>query len=425
MARPARDTQPTTIRLLQDRQVGGRDYKAGDWVSVTADKADKWVERGMADHGLPWDSTAEKHVLMVSKHCCTRVTKQALALKRLGYRVDSVSVHMPKILDGFENLRLCDPQDMALAIHESGAQIIHVHNEPDRLMRWADMGARGRPVVYDCHDLAWYRNFAMSPDEEFAFSRADGIIHVSAEHRAQAWKLHKWDAIDGITYSCPMREWTPPDKEKEQRRGVVYEGGSRPGVPDTDGNRFRDHTKVAAAFEKAGIPFDLFVPAQAQMFYKRARLMVPYKTLVHLLTNYEWGFIGTDIKTGKGDTCLPNKLFEYMMAGLPIIGANVPAVERFMDGKGGIYGRDMDKIIAKMRTADWFGLQAEAIARRRYMDDEIENTVTVYEALLGAFQCPHCGKKMKDGSGYAGHVRTQHPAEWKASREAVPDADPV
>lgn len=405
-----------SVRLLRDKSVGGRMHRPGEWVWVPESKAEKWKAIGIADDGPPWEESAERHVLMLSAHCCTRVIKQAAALRDRGWRVDSLSTHIPKMPEHFDSIRVVPEADLADETRANGARIIHVHNEPDRLMRHADAGANGRPVVYDCHDLGYYRGFKVDADEVFAFERADGIIHVSKEHRGQAWSLHKWDAFDAITMSAPLRAWAPPPANDRQRKGVVYEGGSRPNSNAT--NRFRDHVVVARKFDEAGIPFDLYVPAQAAFFYPRGRLMVPYPVLVKLLTHYKWGFIGTDIKTKKGDTCLPNKLFEYAMCGLPILGCNVPAVEEFMDGEGGLYDTDMDRLIERMERADWFTLQQQVISRQRFMDDEIENTLEVYDKVMGAFACGICGQKFANEKGRKGHIRIKHPEEWERLKQA-------
>jgi len=405
------------IRLRKPLLVNGRKQQAGDWVMVESNAADRWIASGFADAGPDWESSEEKHVLMVSRHCCTRVAKQAAALHSLGWRVDSLSLHMPGILEGFDRLEIVrHEQEMTELIASSGAKIIHVHNEPDRLMLYADAAANGRPIVYDCHDLQYYRTFSVQPDELFAFERADAIIHVGKEHRDLAWKLHRWQAPETITMSCPMRKWTPPMPKTGARRGVVYQGGSHPNA--SNANRFRDHTVVADKFAKADIKFDLFVPTNAFGAYPGAHLMMPYHTMVKHLTTYKWGFVGTDIKTDKGDACMPNKVFEYLMAGLPIAACNVPAVEKFMDGKAGVYANDMDTLIAKMKEADWDKLHQEAIEHRRYMDDEIKHTLMVYDAVLGTHKCEFCGKdSFKSNLGLQGHMKSAHPDEYAAMRQ--------
>jgi hypothetical protein len=408
-----------SVRLTRDLPVNGRKQKKGDWVMVDEKTANRWLANGMADEGLAWDEKAGKnHVLMVSSHCCTRVQKQAAALKALGWRVDSVSKAMPGVMDGFDVLKVTqDEKEFPAIIESSGASIIHVHNEPDRLMQYADAGANGRPIVYDCHDLGWYRTFSVLPEERFAFDRADGIINVSKEHRDLAYKLHPWKVPEAITMSVPMKAWMPQKADDEAgRHGVVYEGGSNPGA--SEANRFRDHIGVDKAFEAAGIDMTFFVPTRAIGAYRRSRMFVPYKVLLDQLATFKWGFIGTDVKTDKGDVCLPNKTFDYLLAGLPLLCCNVPAVETFMEGKAGIYAKDMKTLIEKMQRADWYKLHEEAKAARRFMDDEIKHTLMVYDALLGTFECPFCGKStFKSNLGLQGHMKSSHPEEYKAMRE--------
>lgn len=400
--------------------VNGRRQKRHDWVMLDEKTAARWLQNNIVDNGVSWDESAgKKHVLMVSKHCCTRVTKQAAALKLAGWRVDSLSCSMPAVLDGFEVLRVAREAEFEALIKESAASIIHVHNEPDRLMYYADAGANGRPIVYDCHDLEFYRTFSVGKDELFAFQRADGIINVGKEHRDFAYSKHPWGVPEAITMSAPLRAWRPASaSETARRKGVIYEGGSTPGA--SNANRFRDHTQVERAFAAAEMRMTLFVPTQALTAYENARMMLPYKVLLQEITNYQWGFIGSDIRTDKGDVCLPNKTFDYLLGGTPLACCNVPGVERFMEGRAGVYAKTMDKLIEKMKRADWYTLQAEALEAARFMEDEIKNTLMVYDALLGTHECSVCGKTgFKNVSGLHGHMRSKHPDEYAALEDAA------
>ena len=356
---------------------------------------------------------------MVSNHCCTRVVKQSAALKQLGWRVDSVARAMPAMPEAFDTVRIVREEEFSEVIAESGAKIIHMHNEPDRLMRYCDEGAKGRPVVYDCHDLGWYRTFSVEPDEAFAFERADGIINVGQEHRDFAFSLHPWTVPEAVVYSTPLKAWVP--EYDGVRNGVVYEGGSNPGA--SNANRFRDHSVVVDKFAEARIPFTLFVPTRA-LGIPGSRMMVPYRRLLQELPKYEWGFVGTDIKTDKGDVCMPNKMWEYMACGLPIAGCNVPAIERYLDGRAGVFANDMDSLIKKMKKADWGKLHEDTFKLRRFMDDEIRQTIGVYDALLETYDCPICGKVgFKNAIGREGHMRKSHPKEYEAMKKHLAPAE--
>jgi glycosyltransferase involved in cell wall biosynthesis len=414
--------KPTvTLRLLKPFQFGGRAKAPGDWIVMTEKRAARLIERGIADLGERWDNTpGDKHVLMVSKHNCSRVAKEAWALRERGWRVDSVSVGFPSIPAAFDVLRVVPEEDIAAEIAASSASLIHVHNEPDVLMRYADEGANGRPVIYDWHDLEYHRYGVVTEDQTFAFGRADGIVATSRKYAVLAHKLHRKPTVpEAVVHTCLPRAWAPAPTDIRQRKGVVYAGGSQPDAPEQ--HRWRDHTHVARAFEEAGIRFDLYVPGWAAKAYPHGYLMMPYDVMMQTLPRYKWGFMGTERWTEKWSVVIPNKLFEYLACGLPILACNAPAVVDYMkDSDCVVSANSMDKLIERMndpRKTNWLEMSDTALASARYMDDEIEQLIQLYDALMGTFACPYCDRQVKTKLALYGHVKSKHPESLEAFRE--------
>ena len=318
-----------------------------------------------------------KHILMVSAHCCIRVRKQAQALKDKGYIVDSVSHERPHDVSVF-NKFIVSPKfnDMWKDIKRSPSDIIHVHNEPDSLMYQADKGANGRPIIYDCHDLEWYRFGTVRPQEEFAFKRADGIVHVSEEHGQKAWDLHPWDCPDTLIYSCPPKSWIPKI-ENSTREGVVYQGGLS--IPGETRFNWRDHSKLAEAFKIAEIPLDFYAAEFYKRYYPRHKGYLPYFQLLERLHNYKYGFVGTAEYTEKGLVCVPNKMWEYAACGVVPIIMNFPAALKVF-GPGTIHADSLKEIIPMIREANYEELKSQMVPR--YMDDEIIKLEELYNHLL-------------------------------------------
>lgn len=408
------------VRLLRPLMDGGREKQPGDWVYVSERRAHRLIDRGIAEVGPQWGGTpSDNHVLMVSKHNCSRVAKEAWALREKGWRVDSLSVGFPSIPGAFDVMRVVPEEDLATEIAASGAPIIHVHNEPDKLMRYADEGAGKRPIVYDWHDLEYHRFGKVTDDEQFAFDRADGIISTSRPYRRFALRKHpKWKVPDAVVHTCIPRSWAPALGNETQRKGVVYAGGSQPNAPEH--HRWRDHRFVAQAFEDAGVRFDLYVPSYAAPEYPHGYLMMPYHTMLKVLPRYKWGFLGMDRWTEKWSVVVPNKLFEYLACGVPILSCNAEAVESYMEGSGCIVqAKTMEKLIERMndpRKTNWLEMADATQSAVRWMDDEIDGLLQVYDAVIGKYACPYCNKSVKSDFALRGHVRQVHQDRWEEYR---------
>ena len=317
-----------------------------------------------------WRTTAPKHVLFVSRHCCTRVQKQAVALRALGWRVDSLSSVPPSNNTGFEQGVIAEEHKFKHFIGESGASIVHVHNEPDSLMRYASDAANGRPIVYDCHDLEYYRHGHVTDDERFAFRRADAIVHVSQEHRDIAYSLHPWKCPDVIVMSCPPRAWIPDDPGHE-RSGVVYEGGVA--APGSEVFNWRDLSGVESTFRDAGIDFHIYSSGNAARQYEGYKGWLDYRKLLRTMQRYKYGFLGTEQPVEKWKVAVPNKLWDYAASGVIPIICNAPAAAVAF-GKGAIVCTSVDDAIAQMS-------KRRPRMTPRFMDDEIPALVALYGRL--------------------------------------------
>lgn len=313
---------------------------------------------------------------MLSGACCIRVHKEAQALRALGWRVESLSWRQPSMPAAFDRVAVTDEPCTVAHILASKADVIHVHNGPDRLMRHAARGARGRPVVYDCHDLYYHRTGRVSRNEAFAFRRADGMVHVAREYRDVAFALHPWDCPEAVVMSCPPRAWAPAPASASARSGAVYEGGLvRPGHRMD----WRDLAPVTTAFERAGVPLDLYVKRGLSRWYPRVQGRLPYLELLRRLTRYEFGWVGTDAPCEKYEAALPNKLWDYAAAGVVPVICNSPAAAAAF-GEGAIVASSAADALEQMDAADPAALRAAG--RPRYMDDEVAGLVELYEALL-------------------------------------------
>lgn len=318
------------------------------------------------------------HVLMVSRRCCIRVLKDVLALKARGWRVDSLSERAPALPSAFDAVIVAGMYRFADIIAASGASIIHVHNEPDFLMRYADIGARGRPIVYDCHDLEYMRHGEVRDDERFAFARADAIVNVGERYRDAAWGLHPWRCPDAVVRSLPVKRLAPV--ANAPRSGIVYQGGASTGeVP------WRDYTVTAKTLAQRGWPLHMYIRDEVADYYAALGAVPsgwrPYAEMLGELTRYTFGFVGLDKPHEAHENASPNKLFEYAAAGVIPAICNMPGLAEEFGHDACVHADSVDRLVDAMESCDVNAKRAAALARVEWMDDEVAKLEALYAQL--------------------------------------------
>ena len=134
---------------------------------------------------------SKPRICMVSDHGCIRVFKEAKALRDLGYIVELIVGRLPTGTQAFSTLSIwTDHEQFKREVAASSADIFHIHNEPDWMVR-ETREATKKPIVYDIHDLESMRwNGRCKQDEQDAFDCADAYVHVSDPCKAFADYVH-------------------------------------------------------------------------------------------------------------------------------------------------------------------------------------------------------------------------------------------
>jgi hypothetical protein len=207
--------------------------------------------------------------------------------------------------------------------------LIHVHNEPTWLATVCKMVRPEIPVILDCHDLDTIRGETGAMEEEKdAFGKVDGFIFPSQTYRTLSKKHFRFHQPSEVIYSMVNDELFVPPKQSRVN-GIMYQGGIGLVSPDSDDFAYRDFTGVAETLRDAGIAFHMYYGGRstptAEAYGELGCLMHPkvhYTTLLQEQTRYDWGLIGTTGRHHQWDASMPNKLFEYILSGLPILCLN-------------------------------------------------------------------------------------------------------
>jgi glycosyltransferase involved in cell wall biosynthesis len=333
-------------------------------------------------------------VLMVSDHGCIRVVKEAIALIQAGVTVDLATNAAPFGWNYFNTCSMWwDADQLKRTVASSQADIIHVHNEPDWIVK-ACRDATSKPVVYDIHDLESLR-WQKPPDkhEQDAVKSANAVIHVS-EYTRLAYEYYHKDAglpeivlpsyTNAIFFAPPLAvNWA----------AFVYEGGlsTDPMIKDEENKyqNFRSLQGIVQAITSQGYAMHLYpaVTPPNSIIYENLGAIVSapqnYPTLIRALSTYGFGFVGGPQQSALMDCAMPNKLFEYLAAGIVPVVYNALAAGRWVtEHQMGIHVEDLSDLPHKLMSAP---LIRENILRLRStltMEGQISKLVELYEAIL-------------------------------------------
>ncbi len=203
--------------------------------------------------------------------------------------------------------------------------------------------------------------------ERRAITESDAVVTVSDEVLAQIEARYGMPANTMILPNAPLARDIPVtlpalDRGPGARPRVVYQGSL------SDNGSHYDLREIFAAVARSGV--DLTIrPSRPHHEYAELASSIgahyhdpvaPHE-LMAVLPRYDWGWAGFNASINRAhiDTALPNKAFEYLAAGLPIIALRHKALERFVEGEGvGVVIDDPADAARAIADADWRALRA-------------------------------------------------------------------
>lgn len=339
-------------------------------------------------------------VLFIQRQPCIRALKCATGLRSavpdltLGFAAQGQTLTEfygsgDELFDQW--FRMDDPAaDLAHAIDAFAPDVIHSHNLPDSLTVLAQTVCGGRvPIVHDVHDMQSLRATPYEdgfPDptdpaemERRATEDSDALVTVSDEVLAQLAARYRLPARTMILPNAPLdadipAQIPPPERPHGPRPRVVYQGSL------SDNGSHYDLREIFTVLAAQG--FDLSIrPSRPQPAYRALadEIGATYhdpvspSELMTLLPEYDWGWAGFNDTLNRAhiDTALPNKAFEYLGCGLPILTLPHAALARFVAAEGvGIVLRRPEDAAAAVRDADVVALRRRVADVRRQFTAE-------------------------------------------------------
>lgn len=286
-------------------------------------------------------------ILMIHIDPCIRVVKEIRALQKRGFSVDLCCKQLRKKEEIKEYVghiyRWSTLWDLRKFLEKKHKRwdIIHCHNEPNDFIAVAIDSCRERPVIYDCHDFTGARTSHVenieAAVEEFCFKYSAATIHVSEGIKQSAFKKygpHLSIVLPSLPSSSSIH-FIPKPKLTDNH--LVYEGGLV--NSDKPTYSYRYYFPFFKQLCEAGINVHVFpslvdtwesMPEYFAYATQNPRLhlhpSLPYAALLEEMSQFQWGLVGFNFsqvpEEGKEflNNALPNKIFDYLYAGVcPIV----------------------------------------------------------------------------------------------------------
>lgn len=354
-------------------------------------------------------------ILMVHQIPCIRMRKEALALKSEYSSIEVYLVHHYTKCDtsGFDGVYVYeDIVTLNEVIRSVDPDIIHCHNEPNETVLMVMALPYDTPIIHDTHDLISLRSPHSCEPADFlheALSNkyVSGCVYPTDRLRefatAQYCVKHaltlesrhlRVDICDGV-----------PDLDTDSRLRIVWQGGLRQTLEKFTAYRYMKPVFVALEkwFDIEVYPAKMFMDTgdiTAKEFYENyvdldfttINEPLPYKDLLAKCGDSHYGLVGFNADCVDQDEltyiqlAMPNKLFDYIAAGIPVITLNCDLVARFVREFeiGLVIDREFGPWIEEEAREHYkrFKRNVEAIQEKTCMEREIFKLRDLYRRVL-------------------------------------------
>lgn len=354
-------------------------------------------------------------ILFLQQQPCVRALKYAAALRaaypriRLGFAYQGKTLSGwygsgDELFEGWWDLGSEPMKHLQDAGREFRPDLIHSHNLPDSLTAIALELFAGRvPVVHDIHDLQSLRRTPSEhgfPEpreplalEQLAVEESSALVAVSKELLEVVRTRYRPTAPTLVFPNYALRRDLPPVLPPPERRNghpprLVYQG-----TLSTNGGHY-DLREIFRAIVRAGPSLDVYpsrhVPAYGELAAglngMRTHATLPPPRLLASLPDYDFGWAGFNsaLNGAHLDTCLPNKAYEYLGCGLPVLTLRHRALSRLVgDGRLGLSLATLDDLGGQLATVDMVELRRRVAAARLELTVEanIRRLAELYEAV--------------------------------------------
>jgi hypothetical protein len=356
-------------------------------------------------------------ILFLQQQPCVRALKYAVALRsafpqiRLGFAYQGKTLSEwygsgDELFERWWDLGSEPIKGLRAADEEFRPDLIHSHNLPDSLSALAlDLFAGRVPVVHDIHDLQSLRltpyenGFPEPPEplalEQLAIEQCSALVAVSPELLEEIRTRYHVTAPTLAFANYALGRDLPSTLPSAARRNghpprLVYQG-----TLSTNGGHY-DLEAIFRALVGEGLSLDVYpsrsVPAYAELAAGLPGLHIhatlPPSRLFAALPEYDFGWAGFNsaLNGAHLNTCLPNKVYDYLGCGLPVLTLGHRALSQLVGENGlGLSLATFDDLVGQLSAVDMVELRRRVAAMRLELTVEanIHRLAELYEAVAG------------------------------------------
>jgi len=349
-------------------------------------------------------------VLFVQQQPCVRALKYAVALRaarpdlRLAFAYRGATLSRfygsgDELFERWYRLEEDLASNLRRAVAEFRPDVIHSHNLPDSLTVLAlDVTQGSVPIVHDVHDLQSLRTTPYEdgfPEpgntvelEKRAVEESVALVTVSDELVGEVGARHRLPAHVltfpnyALRRDLPHRV-PPPERPRNGAFRLVYQGTL------SVNNGHYDLRRLFATITASNLRLDVYpnrpLPDYRGLGVKFHPTVTPERLLA-ALPAYDFGWAGFNATLHRAhiDTALPNKVFEYVGCGLPVLTLRHKALARVVEANGlGVVLDTLDDLAERLDALDLAALRRQVASVRHdfTFESRIERVLSLYESI--------------------------------------------
>ena len=380
-----------------------------------------------------------RRILFLQPQPCIRALKYAKGLRWMfgddikiifGYlyrTLNELYGHGDELFDEFVKLNLDDLKgNIKNLVDKFHPSVIHSHNAPDLLTVSAIEAVAGEvPVIHDCHEALTLRETGYyatddetmlnkyAAEEKVAMEQSNGRIYVSEGLRDYVQRKYDVDPTRDMVFYNYISESLVPRRlrrklsKRDGQTHIVYIGTVTSMI---EGSHY-DLREIFREIADHGIHIHFYVTIwgmrdEAYQHLAEGSDFIHYhghlnqKELLYEITQYNFGWAGFNENPKNKrhlDTALPNKIFEYISCGLPVLAFPHKNIRDFLSRYNvGIVFDDIDEMVSRLRDEDLEDIRMNVLnLRRRFtIEKNISRVISFYKKI----QLGHDGHTRMNGS---------------------------
>jgi len=245
--------------------------------------------------------------------------------------------------DSPAKLQVCKNNiDLHERIRKGKFDIVHVFTDYTDL---ANRLMKTEKIVIDTYDVGEMRgtkdNFGSA-----VYKSKWPKLFSSGKHKEYLTKKYNIQGKTWVIPNLPLKKWCEKIAPGEKLPGenIIYYGGVS--LLETSDYGYRLYVKQFRKFADAGIKVHIYPANTTRRYgiYEGKNIIlhkkVNHENLLQELSKYQVGFLGYNdlnvnpVPVAYAKTCLPNKAFDYMMAGIPSVSYNLGYAEKYVKNWG-------------------------------------------------------------------------------------------